>query len=373
MEDLKIMEIPEDLVTDILLYLPVKSLRRFRCVCKSWCDLFENPSFVTEHHHKQITLNSDVRFVIGRDYSSTYEPIISIIKDDGDEIPSVTEAISFVSVCFGKFNQVLGPINGLYCVCGDEFFTIWNPATREIKRLPDSQLLPPNLGITLGHVYGFGFDNKSNDYKVLRIVDYLLYMDESTRHIEIYSLKSESWRKLPDMEMDVTLLRFTMKNVCKDEVYYWWGMTEKDFCILSFDMADEVFETMPLPSLGIPCTDFNGSFGFNGCFGDFLAELAIFNGSLAVIAYPKTGMIGGYGDIWVMAAKETWVKQASIGPICAIQRPLGLWKNGGLFIEDIDRQLLLYESSGSIKKLPFHFPLQVLNYEESLVPINGRK
>ncbi|XP_038678745.1 putative F-box protein At3g47150 [Tripterygium wilfordii] len=118
MKAMKIMHIPEDLATDILLYLPVKSLLRFRCVRKSWCDLMENPNFVTEHHHKQITLNSNVRYFIRRDNAYKCEPVIRIIKDDGEEDPTITEAICppTVNACFG--DQVFGPCNGLYCVSG---------------------------------------------------------------------------------------------------------------------------------------------------------------------------------------------------------------------------------------------------------------
>ena len=41
--------IPEDVVVDILLRLPVKSLLRFKCVRKNWCALIKSPSFIREH------------------------------------------------------------------------------------------------------------------------------------------------------------------------------------------------------------------------------------------------------------------------------------------------------------------------------------
>ncbi|KAK2966120.1 hypothetical protein RJ640_018373, partial [Escallonia rubra] len=41
--------IPIDTLTDILSWLPVKSLKRFSCVCKSWCSMLENPTFIAQH------------------------------------------------------------------------------------------------------------------------------------------------------------------------------------------------------------------------------------------------------------------------------------------------------------------------------------
>ncbi|KAK3008740.1 hypothetical protein RJ639_013178 [Escallonia herrerae] len=41
--------IPIDTLTDILSWLPVKSLKRFSCVCKPWRSMLENPTFIAQH------------------------------------------------------------------------------------------------------------------------------------------------------------------------------------------------------------------------------------------------------------------------------------------------------------------------------------
>ncbi|KAG5001241.1 hypothetical protein JHK87_022313 [Glycine soja] len=38
-----------DLIVEILLRLPIKSLLRFKCVCKSWLSFISNPHFVKSH------------------------------------------------------------------------------------------------------------------------------------------------------------------------------------------------------------------------------------------------------------------------------------------------------------------------------------
>ena len=51
--------LPEELLEEILSWLPVKSLFRFRCVQKSWSTLFRNPTLIAKHllHHQTKTKN----------------------------------------------------------------------------------------------------------------------------------------------------------------------------------------------------------------------------------------------------------------------------------------------------------------------------
>lgn len=50
-------ELPQEIVIEILTWLPIKSLARFRCVAKSWLNLFVTPYFV-KHHTGHVFLNS---------------------------------------------------------------------------------------------------------------------------------------------------------------------------------------------------------------------------------------------------------------------------------------------------------------------------
>ena len=43
--------ISDDIALSILSKLPLKSLKRFECVRKSWPLLFDNPNFMSSYHH----------------------------------------------------------------------------------------------------------------------------------------------------------------------------------------------------------------------------------------------------------------------------------------------------------------------------------
>jgi len=54
--------LPDELITQILLRLPVKSLIRFKSVSKSWCSLISNPSFAKSQF--QITAATHTRRIL---------------------------------------------------------------------------------------------------------------------------------------------------------------------------------------------------------------------------------------------------------------------------------------------------------------------
>jgi hypothetical protein len=44
--------LPDDVLVEILLHLPAKSVFRFRTVCKSWRHLLSDPVFIREHYRR---------------------------------------------------------------------------------------------------------------------------------------------------------------------------------------------------------------------------------------------------------------------------------------------------------------------------------
>ena len=101
--------------------------------------------------------------------------------------------------------SVVGSCNGLVCLhtmSSYEFqVVIWNPATRETKVVPKSNLphLLPAGYKTIIHSIQFGFDAKTNDYKIINLLTpYDGLANSFTERIiqsEVYILSSDSWRK----------------------------------------------------------------------------------------------------------------------------------------------------------------------------------
>ncbi|XP_073024484.1 F-box/kelch-repeat protein At3g23880-like [Primulina eburnea] len=172
--------LPQDLITEILWRLPVKSLLRFRCVSKSWLSLISSPEFET--NYLEVSTTRRPRIVFGSATELYTCPLNGIFN----ELPHVEDALCD----FTKENryykiQMVGSCNGLVCVVYTGHIFVWNPAIRKYRQLPSPRF-------SSREPCGFGYDASSDDYKVVQIVDKL----NSTPYSRTYSLRNDSWKSL---------------------------------------------------------------------------------------------------------------------------------------------------------------------------------
>lgn len=153
--------LPDGVVVEILTRLPVKSLVRFRCVCKNWCSLVSSNAFMSNHHRNtsshlfryQITYCIDL--VIGRHIEH-----FSLKSDDesfghNDNFINLNRGPSTLGIHF----RMVGSCNGVICLCTYDLhqYSLWNPSIHRIVKLPKSNISlssswMPNLW------EGFGYD-----------------------------------------------------------------------------------------------------------------------------------------------------------------------------------------------------------------------
>ncbi|XP_041026835.1 F-box protein At3g07870-like [Juglans microcarpa x Juglans regia] len=329
--------IPEDVLTDILSRLPVKSLVRFS----------------QEENHT-----------------------ISLISNKTLDVAAKIDAPREI-----KFGIIVGSCNGLVCLSQGSVILLWNPATREHNILPTPCIDPrfPNLSIMKISI-GFGFH--LDDYKVVRIVYFRGLQDGNPVHasrVELYSTSTGSWRMINAVvPCDIEQLRC---GVILKGVPYWLGFgpfwpntifgpgePRRDEFVLSFDMGKEVFGL-----LGVPEPDAKGS-----CH-KYSKKLGAYKGSVALIYYPCLEHVDNFIEFWVMKDNdlgfdECWSKVLRIGPFSSIGIPLGCWNNGVVIWQNDKDELFLYDPfTKDVKKLSTHgatkFSACVSTYVESLLPV----
>ncbi|XP_059645933.1 F-box protein CPR1-like [Cornus florida] len=193
-------QLPPDVIADIVSRLVVKLLLRFRCVSKWWCALIDSPAFIKSHLNRSIETNN---------HRSLF------LKDSGATID--LESLEFDNPInwddyFGA--EMIGCCNGLLGFLSiDDHIVLLNPSTRKRQKLPFTPVEVPREPrcpcpddgrvercFCPNTAYDFGCDSVNDDYKVVRITQ--LYdkddNDSFDSIVTIYSLKSNSWRRIQD-------------------------------------------------------------------------------------------------------------------------------------------------------------------------------
>ncbi|KAI3870402.1 hypothetical protein MKX03_008410, partial [Papaver bracteatum] len=241
------VNLPRDIVSDILVRLPVKSIARFRCVNKVWCKFLKNPEFLKTQYKYAVEMN---RFSImvrnGRDiYTFSYDPSSSTFWSSGH----IKYPVNF----FAMGIEIFGWCNGLVLLRHYKKFKLhvlilWNPSTDEFKKLPD----PPTRfkGCPKDSVeYGIGYDHQIEDFKVVCIAQ---EMNTNWYEVQVYTLRSNSWRRLQAIRVDMRLSTFNfpdMGRLAVNGALYWKALGENIHAeiILRFDFEKEEFDQIPIP------------------------------------------------------------------------------------------------------------------------------
>ncbi|OMO72663.1 hypothetical protein CCACVL1_17672 [Corchorus capsularis] len=273
------LNLPQELLVDILVRLPIEDVVKSTAVCKSWNSLIKTPTFTSAHLQKTISFNNSTNthhllFRICPKESIFQERVeekysLRFDNEDVDEYKQLNlprNVQSFMG-CF----RVAGSINGLVCLDDDmrsymDTFFLWNPTIKKVVRVPEPGVTFDSHG-GFDACTGFGFDSKTNDYKLLRfveLVDYAAPGKEPMVEAEIYSLNANCWTSITHIAPKYGLVLRTPKTYgncfVNGAIHMLVGDKDRNL-ILAFDVSEEVFREIPLPEclsnyyLRLKCTE----------------------------------------------------------------------------------------------------------------------
>ncbi|KAK9137056.1 hypothetical protein Sjap_007650 [Stephania japonica] len=300
--------LPDDvLAREILARLPVKSLVRFKSICKAWRAMITDHDFIEMHLHHQLQSKQSIA-----------NQQLNILFACPDQIHRMVITSTYATVqCYDiapkeleRFNspypRFWGSCNGLICLETDTFeLALWNPCTQFCRRLPHRPIYCHNSGSMLSAfatVYGFGYDAQIKDYKMVAINPVDVVNLQGHCVVDVLTLGDNSWRRIDYINHFSPTLQYQSGKFVSGVIY--WNLNklqpEKLIC---FDIHFEVFNELRLPNVFYTENIFNS----HRC----TIEISELGGRLVVVRdlqRPSNRHI--FHEVWMM--KEDWVKMYSI-------------------------------------------------------------
>ncbi|KAK6117043.1 hypothetical protein DH2020_049186 [Rehmannia glutinosa] len=173
----------DDLLKEIILRLPIKSMVHMKLVCKNWNSLISD-----------LNINSPVGLLFP--YSGSWYTYVPFHVNDKSRDRPFVRVFNFIKDTSGI--RILQSCNGLLLCCSDQpskyghKYYVCNPTTKEYSMLPRYKFWWLICGMNLA------FDpSKSSYYKVVYVREFEWYRYELKYQLEIYSSEpgGGTWRK----------------------------------------------------------------------------------------------------------------------------------------------------------------------------------
>ncbi|KAI9114984.1 hypothetical protein K1719_013997 [Acacia pycnantha] len=284
--------LPPELIENILSRLPVRFLLQLRCVCKSWKSLISDPQFAQLHLRMaatdpNFTHHNIVFCSLGRKRTVKSCPVASI--RDGLAINAVKLAYPLKKS--NRYDFIVGSCNGLLCFSvRPSHILVWNPTIRRCKKSP-SLGYEKRAGSYI--IYGFGYDQSIDNYKVVSI---FCYDSDGRGHykteVMVYTLGADSWRRIQEFPLGIP---YDEMGKFVSGTLNWVALEIShphcSLAVISLDLRKESYAELSQPDYG------EGMITLTlGVLGDCLCILYDY---------------GTRSDVWIMkdfGVKESWTK-----------------------------------------------------------------
>ncbi|MED6175236.1 hypothetical protein PIB30_076526 [Stylosanthes scabra] len=323
-------ELPEEMIRQILVRLPVRFLIQLRSVCRSWNSLISSHEFAI-HHLQRSTL--------------THSPPLLCWNN-----PGTTDSQSFLlyhhlhhptglptSVPIHKNHIIGGSCNGLLCLSEQDFpfqtLTLFNPSTRSAS---------PSIPFESSHEFektafwGFGYDILHDKYKFVTGCSHSSLANEVRSGAKLCIFGANPCWKNVDHPVFVYNLLGPKHGILVSGTLNWTvygssssAITTREWFVLTFDLETESFGRLSLPIIGY-------SHYTN------MPRLQVLNNRLSVCyRYPSDTICC---SVWIMkehGVEDSWTKLLEI-PRGGVEMSPFI----PLYISEEDRILLAMKESG---------------------------
>nr|XP_043633333.1 F-box protein At3g07870-like [Erigeron canadensis] len=320
-------DFPEDTLYNIFSRIPIKSLARFRCVCKQWRVYINDPHLANIHHHvKEEPKPIHIAPIQRTDQFHQRASELSLLRVMADGVQVNKDLSSrFLVKRNSKHmeDQIQGYCHGLITLIRKEHrrrkrgttFVVINPLTKDCHDLP--RLIKRPYEKISGQ--GLGFDNSANTFKMVCVLDHTKN-GAKMRTVQVHNLGTDSWREIPQVSYKYYCIG--VRAVYANGRLHWYACGDLGEKVVWIDMKKEEYGLSDLPKQTRV---------------RYFMKLVDLNGEVGCV-YLKYGPNYG-GDevvVWILKHEDQWSKH------CVIKLPdyndkvdvIGCWnKEGDILIK----------------------------------------
>ncbi|KAH6754748.1 hypothetical protein C2S53_020632 [Perilla frutescens var. hirtella] len=348
-----LVDLPPNILSEILSRLPIKTLLACRSVCKTFLDITSSNPYFNSLHSSKTTLNLIIHFGGTHNPTRFVHLVVSGLETAfvfGEEVgfKPMFQIPNYPPRYFERYNMHAGKENNFVLVnscngllyfaernvCERSF--VCNPVTNEYVTLLEFDEERNRRQLTMG--LWFGCSPGGSQYKVLRIFSTLTGRPwemgfKQEFWAQVHVVGSSSWRDIEDQPPSESLTWDTCFTLVNGTVYWLCRYSGQSKFILFFDFQEEKFGEI-LPPL---------EFGTGWPTNQHCMSIGVLGGCLSVTVNTESL------DVWVLKkcdSEESWTKQFVIdslieGPL----KPLQMLSDSHVLMIRRDLLLVCYDAN----------------------------
>ncbi|KAK6158157.1 hypothetical protein DH2020_005471 [Rehmannia glutinosa] len=355
-------DLPPNILMEILVRLPLKSLFISRCVCKTFLSLTTPNSHFIDLH------SSNATQILGFQFGDVFNPskLLRLAEPELDialenfvlkplyQLPQMGTSVVMYRTNYREDNKLVlvNSCNSLlYFVrrhAPDERSLVCNPVTSEYLIIPDVDRKIRLESRTKS--MWLGFSPGTNQYKVLRISSSVNgeYVEVGA---QVFVIGSSSWREIEALPLGNDHSWDLCSTFLNGAMYWLDDQSYRD--IVFFDFERERFGDVALPP----------EFGDEQLKNKHCMSTGVLGGCLCV---SYNDFNAQHVDLWVMRKRgdrESWIKEFVVdtvrpraGPVFGRFKPLQVLRNGEVLMLWINNDLVCYDPRRkSLRFVGFHW------------------
>ncbi|KAK7352962.1 hypothetical protein VNO80_18394 [Phaseolus coccineus] len=225
----------EDLMIEILLKLPIKSVLRFKCLSKSWFSLISDPQFARIHFDAAAAPTYKLLNLVNESEAYAVDIESALCDVSAHAVSNIPVIARFDR--YGDSLSVAGSCRGfllLQCLFTD--FVVWNPSTGIQKQIYYSNWY---------HLSGIGYDSLDDDFVVVTVT-----LRANKTVVRYFCLRTKCWSRV-EYSVSYAEPKLELRNgEFLNGALHWIVKSADNLgCVLiGFDVREKRLLEIPLPN-----------------------------------------------------------------------------------------------------------------------------